>query len=568
MSIIRRIKNRIFRSDHSWEANLQKLKKIGEELENFKGSDSGPTILYGPTFNIFPPTYTHDFLFSLALQLRGAKVIPFYCDGIQKDECNVYGGVWLRNDKFEDKCKGCQKAGLKQWSDKNLQPIPLSKYLSAADIYEIDERVKSVISGDWQKFELDGMPFGKWTRDLIQNNYNSPTIEWIENIDQKAALYLSNLLRLNQSYTKIVEEINPDIIVSHNSHYGMWATLERIAKNKQIPFYGSTLGYIKGSQAYAKDSPASHGNFQKMWKRYTETPLTSAQLKKVKLFLKPLSPARSWITFPWNTNTEDELNKLKLRLDQTKHTMILAANLSYDVRALNNSIAFPNMMTWVRETVEWYRKRPHLQLILKPHPAEANPHLPATAERVIEHLEKQKVEIPKNVILLEPDLNINVYDLTKLVDGFLVHTSNVGIEMAGRGFPVILTGGEVPYRNKGFTSDATSPESYFEMLDSITKGKRLIPKETQLDLAYKFILLYHYVYSVQLDWFDYIYPGPLTLRIKSLKELQPGRNLGLDYVINQIFEHKPIVDEAHWPPESNSPRVPFQLLRSLRLAIR
>lgn len=51
-------------------------------------------IMFGPSFCVYPPSYVSDKLLSIALQLKGAKIIPIYCDAIQTIECNYFGGEW------------------------------------------------------------------------------------------------------------------------------------------------------------------------------------------------------------------------------------------------------------------------------------------------------------------------------------------------------------------------------------------------------------------------------------------------------------------------------------------
>ncbi|MCB1155560.1 hypothetical protein KDL45_18015, partial [bacterium] len=72
-----------------------RLDAIGREVDARLKDRSGegtPTILVGPSFGIYPPCYVHDRLLAYGLRLRGARVIPMYCDSVQRTECNYYGG--------------------------------------------------------------------------------------------------------------------------------------------------------------------------------------------------------------------------------------------------------------------------------------------------------------------------------------------------------------------------------------------------------------------------------------------------------------------------------------------
>jgi hypothetical protein len=207
------------------------------------------------------------------------------------------------------------------------------------------------------------------------------------------------------------------------------------------------------------------------------------------------------------------------------------------------------MIDWIVETIRWFAAHPEFQLIIKPHPGELNPSIPATDERVEVALAERGVQLPANVFLLAPKVALTVYQLFPLIKCGIVHTTTVGIEMAAAGLPVITTG-RAPYRGFGFTFDPTSTAEYFQLLERVLNGTQSLDLRSQLDFAYKFILFYHYHYYIKIDIMDYTWGQTPHLKINSLADLMPGRNQWLDYVLDSIISGLPIVSEDRWPPES------------------
>ena len=100
--------------------------------------------------------------------------------------------------------------------------------------------------------------------------------------------------------------------------------------------------------------------------------------------------------------------------------------------------------------------------------------------------------------------------------------------------PVVVAG-EAWIRNKGITLDATSPESYFALLDKLPLNKRLSPEQTERAKKYAF----HFFFRrfVPINFMEPSAAGvPYKVDIKDLGDLMPGRDVGLDVVCSGILE--------------------------------
>lgn len=528
---------------------LSQLSKLASEFNKVELSEKNKLkILYGPSFSIYPPCYIHDTLFSYALRLRGMEIIPIYCDSVQSVECNYYGGVWDGKD-FEKNCVSCCDTSEKLWEGVGLKPLKLSNYLRMEELGEINKEIDSLKEGEWANFELDGFPYGVWAKDILVNMYVVGDYHLINDNERLGKVHLKNLFICSRIYPKILDEIKPDRVVANDSFYGMWAILRKLCERRGIPFYSHWIGAKQNAWCYAYNDASMNLDFSRAWKNYSKIPLDECRRKKADDWLEGRLIGKEMIldTASLADYKTDDFDLSKI--DAKKPVALLAANVIWDLAALNKQIFFSDMMEWIIETVNWFGKHPQYQLIIKAHPAEQNPSIPETRERVETVLRDKGIVSPGNVFFLPPNVKISVYQLFPLAKTGLVFTTTAGIEMAAHGIPVITTA-KSPYRGFGFTIDPVSKNAYFDAIEKTLKGTDLLDKEVQKDLSKKFILFYNFHYYTKIDFMDYKWGEEPVIKIKSVEELMPGKNKYLDYVADSIINGLPVVSEERWPEES------------------
>ncbi len=526
---------------------LKTLDRIERETANL--SNGAPhhklKILYGPSFCIYDPCFAYDRLFSDALRLRGAAIIPIYCDGIQSVECNYFGGSWLAGS-FQEACRDCVKRSKTLWKANSRTAIPLSKYVGPQDRRLVAAVVDLLAPGTWSTYEENRLPLGQWAKDILVNNYMVANPLLISGHEELGKVHLKNLLLLKVAYERLIEDVKPNRVVANDSYYGMWALLGNLAQRSNIPFY-SYWPIGGGRVAMAMNSPSMNLDFRSSWPNFASKPISAEMSSRVDEWLGPSSCTRIALIETHRPGAHQHSSFNTSALDPSKPTALLAANVVWDLAALNKQVVFEDMMTWISATIEWFRTHQQYQLIIKPHPVEVNPKIPVTRERVHVALENSGCVIPANVFLLEPEDSITVYELSRHVKVVLVHTTTVGFEMAAIGLPVITTG-RAPYRGFGFTFDAGSQSEYFTLIDDALSDRLLYDRATFSALAKKFTALYHFHYFMDLG---IVHVGDgTTIKIRTAKDLLPGHNKMLDYILDSIINGEPIISDDRIPPAS------------------
>jgi hypothetical protein len=282
-------------------------------------------------------------------------------------------------------------------------------------------------------------------------------------------------------------------------------------------------------------------NISRVWENFKESHLGFQELDVLDDFFKTRTTGK--YSPGLNTcNPNENSNEIESfdwgRLNRNKPTALLAPNLCWDLAALNKDVQFENMFDWIAKTIQFFEKHPEWQLIIKPHPAEENKHIPVTQQTVVKFLQERGTKIPKNVIVLGAKTEITVYDLFPILKVGLVYTTTVGIEMTIFGLPVI-TAARSHYRLHGFTFDPPTKELYFEVLGKILDNTEPTDRKDWSALAKKFMYLYMFVYPIDLGVFQYDFVDA-DITIEDVAELLPGKHEGLDFICTKILNKESV----------------------------
>lgn len=507
---------------------------------------TGLKVLLGPSFAIYPPSFVHDRLIAAALLLRGVSLSSIYCDAIQEVECNYFGGAWTSRSLAEN-CVGCQSSSRDVYQGLGDATRPVSRYLDAGDREWAASAAASCGEDDWTTFEHDGLPIGRWAKDITVNNHVVGDYRLLPNHATLGRAQVRNLLLLRKGYERVLDEVKPNRILANDSYYGMWAILQHLARRRGIPFYSQWGGVRRGGWCYARDDAAMNLDIRASWEAFSKKPLGPTETAEVEAWLRGRISGAEMILDTASPCADGSFPEELGGLDHARPTALLAANVIWDLAALDKQVVFIDMMDWIVRTIEWFSERPQYQLIVKPHPAELHPAIPETRERVGRMLEERGIRIPSNVVVLPSRSRVTVYELFGLAKTGLVHTTTVGLEMAAADLRVVTTGSS-PYRGFGFTVDPVDASDYFEMLDRSLRGERSIEPVVQRDLSWKFIRLYQFHYPIRSGLVDYVWGKEPEVLVQSAEALLPGKNEALDYVIDSILRGLPVMGAERWPP--------------------
>ena len=100
-------------------------------------------------------------------------------------------------------------------------------------------------------------------------------------------------------------------------------------------------------------------------------PLTPEQIQLTDNYLQSRI-SHSGDRLVYNFGEKESVTNLakRLRIDLSRPVYTLFTNVLWDAASSQREIVFQNPVEWVVQTIKWFEAHPHLQLIVKVHPAE------------------------------------------------------------------------------------------------------------------------------------------------------------------------------------------------------
>jgi len=524
-------------------------KKWLKQINKFRSANQTPKnskklkILIGPSFSLWEPSQTTDRIFAVALEMRGCQIIPIYCDSIQEEECNCVGGDWGGGIDWIRNCKNCRSRSEQMWEPYRSDLVRLSRFVTPLVVKEINNLINNLSFDLLLEFSTNGINYGKLAKDILVNNYLVATINLVPNRESLLRTHIKNLMLLTHCYREVLNELKPDRVISNDSYYGMWNVLQIVSKELNIPFY-SHWPATKNRVAIAFNDAAMNLDFKESWTKFSTIPLTPKDNNRIEQWLKG---ERKLVI---DTTKPSESSQSGLSLDNinlSKPTVLLAANVIWDLAALNKQIIFKDMNDWIIETIKWFINNPEFQIIIKPHPVETSSEIPRTRETVSSIILKKIKNLPSNIILLDSDTKLTSRELMRMknMKGVLVHTTTVGFEYPAHGLPAITTA-KSPYRGFGFTIDPVDRDQYFSSIKTLLESENVQIEKSVQELANKFIKFYQFHYYSNLGIFE----GNPVMLSKDFRELIHSDEGALNYIIDRIIAGKAINDQENWLPET------------------
>lgn len=316
-------------------------------------------------------------------------------------------------------------------------------------------------------------------------------------LQQKVAELLPQSIQAVQAAEKLLDRVKPDLIMFHETRYATYGAICDVALTRGL----NVIQYQE----------APHGSHALQLKRYTQEtrrfhPHSLSDDTWALLRQMPWTPeheAALWEEFRVRYRGEGFLNRRYqetpalrggdrvrelLGLDPARKTAVIFPHVLWDANLFFGEDLFADQEEWLVETVKAACANPRLNWVVKVHPANAwkgkRRNLSA-GPRDNAAIHEAIGELPPHVRLLQPDVDINTFDLFNVADYGLTIRGTIGLELPCFGVPV-FTGGTGRYSGRGFTIDSVDRDDLLAKLAHIEDIPRLSDAETLLAKKYAF----------------------------------------------------------------------------------
>jgi hypothetical protein len=479
-------------------------------------------------------------MLGVAMTLRGAQVRFLLCDGVLPACLQVHAGKLKQTSVITDYklksqvCPGCIARGDAAYKATGLPISYYSDFINETEREDLRDLAYGIPLKEIRKYHQKGVALGEHALAGTLRFFacgHLPETEEAENILRR---YFEAALITNLVMGRVLTEHIPEVALFHHGIYVPQGIIGEVCRKRGIRVVNWQVGYRKKCFIFSHQETYHHTLISEPTSNWEDICWNDHLDIETTTYLKSRwHGSNDWIWFHDQPKHEAEAIAKETGIDFSKPTITLLTNVFWDAQLHFKANAFSDMLDWLLKTIEYFKHRPDLQLAIRIHPAEVRGAIPSR-QPIVAEIEKAFSELPLNVYLIPPESQVSTYVLCEKSDSVIIFGTKTGVELAAMGIPVVVAG-EAWIRNKGITLDATSPDSYFALLDTLPLNKRLSPEETERAKKYAF----HFFFRrfVQINFMEPSASGvPYRVDIKDLGDLMPGRDVGLDVVCRGILD--------------------------------
>jgi hypothetical protein len=518
-------------------------KLISENNYLFK-SNQEKKILFATGFSGYNHGAIVDKIVSTSIFLRGSTSEFYICDEFLP-VCTltkikqIIPSELIQTNK-QPRCKDCFSNGKIYLQNLKVKKHYFSQYVTKNEILEIDKITKEISPDNILKFNLDGIKIGEESYAACLRYFGREEIGNEEFGKLILKKFFKSALLTKISFSNLLNENKFDCVVYSHGIYVPHGIINQILKKKNIrsvvyiPSYRKNTFIFSHNDTYHKTMILEDN---KKWNNINLSKNKIIELNKY-LFSRRLG-TNDWIFF--NKDNKYNFNEISIKnnINKNKKIVLLLTNVIWDARLHYVSNAFSSMIEWIIFTIEYYKNKKDIQLIIRIHPAELTGEV-ISRQKVEDEIKKKFINIPENIIIIKPENPASTYTLIENSNLVIIYNTKTGIEAAAMNKKVLVAG-EAWIRNKGFSIDATSKEDYLNKLENIDLSKDLNDDLAMLAKKYAYHIFFRRMIQLDQITIDYKKKKKFYINIKSISELSQNFSKELDVICDGILNGKDFI---------------------------
>ena len=470
--------------------------------------------------------------------MRGCEVRVLVCNGFL-NACEIKS---IKNLKYQDNCWDCK------FNLKNIVPLYNLKTCDIDSIISNDdiEEIQNLLRSNKYCYEdlADYLPF-EIKKDKFESIVEESVVRFFYGKVNKDD-YLYQKVRTENTLTLLISSLiakkidndwSPDYVLSNMFVYSTWAPFFEYFNKRGKRYKTLSINQFNTESVIINsyDLYPSKVRYQKFISSISNGYLNLFQNKELDKFISERFSGNNQIALDesYFENLEISQIKNKLKLDSKKRNIFLFSNIYWDVGINEMSFLYKDVISWVKDTIYMISNSKNINLYIKTHPGEyydKSKTLKGVADFIREEFGDN---LPSNVFLIEPHMKIKPYDLFPYIDLGVIFSGTLGLEMMLNKIPVVSTG-ITPYLDLGFANEPKSKDEYKKILN----GQIVLNKPKISDIR-NFAYFYFIKSCIPWNISENLYGGFFSgFNLKSLNDLEPGKNKILDHICNSLINDK------------------------------
>lgn len=519
----------------AWEQILKRDRELWQTA--LSAASDGPHILIATSAGGYVPGAIVESTLAVALTLRGARVHILLCDEMlpaciqgmfpptEPEEYAKYGPQHRL-------CDSCFPPGNKMYEALGLPIHRFSEFVTTEERIAAQKLSEEIPISEIGNYKLDDLAVGEHAL--------AGTLRFFARGDLAGEPYSETILRryfnaalLTTHATRRLSRTYP--FTSACFHHGIYVPqglIGEVARQEEVRVVNWNPTYRKHCFVFSHHDTYHHTLLDEPTTNWENIEWTPEIEEETLDYLKSRwQGTKDWIWFHEKPQEELSLIAAELGVDFSRPCIGMLTNVMWDAQLHYRANAFPNMLEWVLQTIRYFEGRPELQLLIRVHPAEIRGTLPSR-QPIVHEIEKAFPTLPANVFLIPPESQVSTYAAMSQCSAVIIYGTKTGVELTSVGIPTIVAG-EAWIRNKGITMDASSAAEYFSLLDALPPKDSLSPH--LVERARKYAFHFFFRRMIPLSFMEPVPGGLYRLKLDSIDQLLPGRELGLDVICDGIL---------------------------------
>jgi hypothetical protein len=502
-------------------------------------AQGGPRVLMASAIGSYAHAVTLESALAAALTFRGAEVHALLCDSEMPACAECEASLYPNLQRFADHgprrdlCRDCLWPAERVYAALGVKVHRYSDWLTADDRAEAARVARTLAFDQIERFTLNGLAVGEHAHAGALRFFATGNLQDERLAEPILRRYLEAALLTACATRRLLRGVAFSSAVFTHGIYVPWGLVGEVARQERVQVSTWNVAYRKRRFIFSHEDTYHHTLLSEPREHWEHLDLSHAQERELLNYLKSRREGLfDWIVFHRPTRQDPAEIARRVRIDPSRPVIGLLTNVSWDAQLHYPANAFPNMLEWLVQTCEYFATRPDLQLLIRVHPAEISG-FPPSRQPILDELRKRIPALAPNIIVVAPESGMSTYALMSLCNAAIIYGTKMGVELTSVGLPVIVAG-EAWIRNKGLTLDASSPEEYFRILQTLPFRDRL--EGEQLARARRYA--YHFFFNRMIP-LPFIAPKagfPIyRLKLERLEQLMPGQTPGLDTICDGIL---------------------------------
>lgn len=482
---------------------------------------------------------------AVALTLRGAEVHLLLCDAVLPACLSCWSDLYPDHEKFSQEgpgkdCAACFEPADRMYKSLGLAVHRYGDFLSPAEIDEAGQIASSIPFDQISGYKINGMAAGEHALAGALRFFAVGTLDREPCGEKILRRYFRASLLTVFALQNMLEEWDFSSAVFHHGIYVPQGLIGEVCRKNKMHVVNWNPAYRKQCFIFDHDDSYHHTMMTEPTEKWMNMSWDEQRESRLMQYLKSRwYGTEDWIWFhDSKPQFEFETIAAQFGIDPAKPCVGMLTSVMWDAVLHYPSNAFSNMLEWVRCTIDYFLKRPDLQLIIRIHPAEVRGTLPSR-QRIADEIKRQYPDLPPNIIVIPPQRNVSTYAVMERCDSVIIYNTKTGVELAAMGIPVIVAG-EAWIRGKGFALDVSDPDGYRKILDRLPLGRRMSDEDVLKARKYA----YHFFFRRMIP-LEFMEPTgkvpPYRIKLASLAGLSRGASEGLDVICDGILQREDFI---------------------------